>query len=251
MKRTNPLWGSISILTGVVIAILALLRGPWATAALIVTFSLWGLWLIWTQLRPVWRVRRHERQLQQDTAPSGTDSSIGLLLLRHVNHRISEHLKSVFPNAHWEWTISDPALFVAHGGTGRIRVYGIPDYDYADVTLNQQGVLRCSLVKVAPLDGTQAASPNQQTLDPRVWYEFQGRRILEDIIADLDSRGHSSLTMNEDGSISIQPVDGGEAITKESFATFPEKVYWPRLAQVLEQDGLAADVQDSKIRVSW
>ena len=30
MKRTSPLWGSISILIGVVIAILSLLRGNWA-----------------------------------------------------------------------------------------------------------------------------------------------------------------------------------------------------------------------------
>lgn len=147
--------------------------------------------------------------------------------------------------------MSDPALFVAHGGTGRIRVYGVPDYDYADVTLNQQGVLRCSLVKVAPLDGSQAASPNQQTLDPRVWYEFQGRSILEDIIADLDSRGHSSLTMNENGSIRIQPADGSEEIARDAFPSFPEKVYWPRLVNVLNQEGLTADMQDTGILVSW
>ena len=48
MKRTSPLWGSISILIGVVIAILSLLRGNWATAALIAAFTVWGLWLIFT-----------------------------------------------------------------------------------------------------------------------------------------------------------------------------------------------------------
>jgi len=254
VKRTNPLWGSISVLIGVVIAILALLRGPWATAALIVTFVLWGLWLIFTQLLPAWqsnhRYRSRERQ-RQETVSEYSDGSISLVLLRHVNHRISEHLRSVYPNAYWEWTMTDPALFVARGGTGRIRVYGVPDYEFADVTLDKQGSLRCSLVKVAPLDGTQAASPNQQPLDPQVWYEFQGRDILENLIADLRSRGHSSLTMNEDGSICIQPANGSEEIVKESFATFPEKVYWPRLAKVLEQEGLAADVQDTRILVSW
>ena len=35
MKRTSPLWGSISILIGVVIAILSLLRDTWMTVALI------------------------------------------------------------------------------------------------------------------------------------------------------------------------------------------------------------------------
>lgn len=250
MKRTNPLWGSISILTGVVIAVLSLLKGTWATAALIVTFALWGLWLIWTQLLPTWSAnrtyRRRERQREFDS-----DVGARLVLLRHVNHRISEHLRSAFPKAHWEWIMSDPELFVTHGGTGRIRLYGVPDYDFADVTLDRQGGLRCSLVKVAPLDASQAASPNRQTLDPRVWYEFQGRSILEDIIADLDSRGHSSLTMNEDGSIRIQPADGGKEIARDAFPSFPEKVYWPRLVNVLNQEGLTADMQDTGILVSW
>lgn len=213
MKRTSPLWGSISILIGVVIAILSLLRGIWATVALIAVFAVWGLWLIFTQLLPAWRsnrtYRRRVRQSRdrQEAASDTSDSGMGLVLLRHVNHRISEHLRSVYPQAHWEWTLADPTRFIAYGGTGRIRVYGIPDYDYADVTLDRQGGLRCSLVKVAPLE--DKAAPNQQ------------------------------------------PVDGGEEIKKDSFAAFPEKVYWPRLAKVLEQEGLTADVQDTRILISW
>lgn len=62
---------------------------------------------------------------------------------------------------------------------------------------------------------------------------------------------HISLSLNEDGSICIQPAGGGEEIEKDFLASFPEKVYWPRLAEVLEQEGLAADVQDTKIQVSW
>lgn len=255
MKRTSPLWGSISILIGVVIAILSLLRGNWATVALITVFAVWGLWLIFTQLLPAWKsnrtYRRRVRQSRdrQEAVSETSDSGMGLVLLRHVNHRISEHLRSVYPQARWEWTLADPTRFIAYGGTGRIRIYGIPDYDYADVTLDRQGGLRCSLVKVAPLEKTPA--PDQQPVDPRVWYEMQGRSILEDLIADLRSRGHNSLTLNEDGSICIQPVAGGEEIKKNSFATFPEKVYWPRLAKVLEQEGLSTDVQDTKIQVSW
>ena len=40
MKKTSPLWGSISILTGVVIAILSLLRGIWATVALLTAMGI-------------------------------------------------------------------------------------------------------------------------------------------------------------------------------------------------------------------
>lgn len=255
MKRTSAIWGSVSILIGAVIAILSLLRGVWATVLLLAAFAVWGLWLVFTQMFPAWksnrvyRRRAHQPQNRQEAASEDSDSTMGLVLLRHVNHRISEHLRAVYPDAHWEWTVANPVRFIACGGTGRIRVYGVQDYDYADVTLDRQGGLRCSLVKLAPLDDTD--DPSRQPLDPRVWFELRGRSVLENLIADLRSRGHSSLTMNEDGSISIQPAGGGEEIEKDFLAGFPEKVYWPRLAEVLEQEGLATDVQDTKIQVSW
>ena len=128
----------------------------------------------------------------------------------------------------------------------------MPDYEYADVTLDQKGSLNCSLVKIVPVqDNGQGAASSQPSPDPSVWYELEGRGVLDTLIADLRSRGHSSLTLNEDGSISFQPEAGSSKTTKHAFATFPEKVYWPRLADTLAQEVLSADVQDSRIVVSW
>lgn len=200
--------------------------------------------------------RRRERQAKKqqeqiDVALPGVE--ITRTLLHHVNHRISANLKAAYPNVRWEWTVANPELFVAQGGTGRIRVYGIRDFDYADVTLDQKANLSCALVKVVPVHGAaeQPAPPNQQLVDPQIWYEVQGREVLEKLVADLNSRGHSSLTMKEDGSICIQPIDGSGEVTQDAFRSFPEKVYWPRLARVLEQEGLAATVESDAIAVSW
>lgn len=255
MKQKISLGSSTSILIGAAIAILALLRGPIQTVLLLVTFALWGLWVVLTLLRPAWRAnctyrRREERNAQEQEALSTVN--VVKLLLCHVNYRVSDYLKSAYPNVRWEWTMNDPALFIAHGGTGRIRLYGVPDYEYADVTLDQKGSLSCSLVKIVPVqDNGQGAPSNQSFPDPSVWYELEGRSVLDTLIADLRSRGHSSLTLNEDGSISFQPEAGNSKTTKHAFATFPEKVYWPRLADTLAQEGLSADVQDSRIVVSW
>ena len=54
MKRSSPLWGSISVLIGVVIAILALVRGAWLVPLLLLTFTAWGLWVVMFQLQPAW-----------------------------------------------------------------------------------------------------------------------------------------------------------------------------------------------------
>ena len=53
------------------------------------------------------------------------------------------------------------------------------------------------------------------------------------------------------GSICIKPEDGSEEQVQDSFQSFPEKVYWTRLKDVLDQAGLSATVQDTCIQVSW
>lgn len=94
-----------------------------------------------------------------------------------------------------------------------------------------------------------ATPPNRQPVDPRIWYETQGRSVLEALISDLNSRGHSKLTLREDGDICIK--QGEDAVSQEHLNNFPQKVYWPRLAEVLESNGLAAEVTAQGIQVSW
>lgn len=68
------------------------------------------------------------------------EEGFGPLLLRHVNHRISAYLKAVYPDATWEWRSPEPEKLILHGGTGRITISGIPDYDQAEVTLTKNAI---------------------------------------------------------------------------------------------------------------
>lgn len=102
-----------------------------------------------------------------------------MLLTRHVNCRVSDYLRQAYPNVSWEWMMPDPASFIVQGGTGRIRVYNVPDYEFADITLDQTGKLTCSMVKVVPVQGAASKRPSA---DPQVWYELEGRKVLEDFI---------------------------------------------------------------------
>ncbi len=250
MKSTKTIWGSVGLLAGVVVAILAVVRGPWLLPLLLGTFAVWGLWLLWTQVLPFRRIMQAQRQREQ---AEYFNRSLAQTLLHHVNYRVSGCLKASYPDARWEWMMRDPALFVAQGGTGRIRVYGVTDYDFADVTVEQSGKLSCSLVKLAPVQKAEESPlpPNRQEQDPQLWYDTHARQALERLVADLDSRGHSSLSLKEDGSICICPRGDGKEVKQGMLADFPAKGLWPRLAEILEQEGLAAAVQDNCIAVTW
>ena len=57
--------GSITILIGAVIAIMALVRGPWQAWLLIGVFTLWGLWVVLILLLPYMVQAKRRRQRQQ------------------------------------------------------------------------------------------------------------------------------------------------------------------------------------------
>lgn len=259
-KPKTLLGGSVSILIVAVIAILSLVRGKWELPLLIAAFTLWGVWLVWKLLVPAWREARRDREnaLPADWTPAGAASTpphntkLANLLLLHVNHRISGCLTSYYPNVRWEWLVDDPAAFVTSGGTGRIRIYGVPDYDYADICLDQTAKIDVTLLNLSPLGGGDPESkPGKQPLSPQAWFETQGKETLENMVMELNSRGHNALYLKEDGSICVQKEDDGADAPQGTFQTFPEKVYWPSLVEVLRQNGLAATAMEHCIQVAW
>lgn len=255
MKKESPLRSSISLLIGIVIAILALIRGRMRLPLLLAVFALWLLWWLLTQALPLWRnnraYRAKEAQLREQTAAANGGGQLADALLCHVNYRITAMLHAAYPNARWEWLADKPSRFAVEGGTARIRVYGIPDFDYADVTLDQKANLDCSLVKLSPLvaGASDTQPPNRQPVNPRVWFETRGRAVLEALVTDLNSRGHSSLTVQENGEVFVQAKENEAEPAKETFLDFPEKVYWPQLVKVLEEEGYAADARDADKKV--
>ena len=171
------------------------------------------------------------------------------------SHRVSDQLKALYPEVRWEWKTKNPTRLAIYGGIGRIRVYGVPEYEYADVELEQSGTLSCSLVKglaaPSPEQDPPAQPPNQDDVDPQAWYERQGRETLEALIADLDSRGHHCLFLKEDGSICVRPMDGDEETVQDTLKGFPEQRLWAKLVKVLENAGLAAAARADCISVAW
>ena len=103
MKKESPLWSSISLLIGIVIAILALVRGRMLLPLLLAVFTLWLLWWLLTQALPLWRnnraYRAKEARLREQTAAANGGGQLADALLCHVNYRITAMLHAAYPNA--------------------------------------------------------------------------------------------------------------------------------------------------------
>lgn len=271
MKQKKNLWSDVSILVVAVLAISAFLRGAWQFWMLITAFAVWSAWAVYRHLIPFLKELKYSREakkvqeqykkrVEQQKAFLNIDVSdpLSIVLLRHVNHRISAYLKASYPDATWDWCEKDPERLVAKGGTGRIKLNGVPDFNYAEISLDQNAKIDCQLLKIVPYassknevagSNSEAKPKTPSEVNPQVWFEKQGRAVLQNIIADIDSRGHNSLTIQEDGSIVIK--QDNQDFKRHVFTGFPEKTYWSRLVKVFEQNGLASEITDSGLVLSW
>lgn len=247
-----------------VFAIMAFVRGPLQIWFLAGAFALWALWMIVPMI--VTAQKRNARRQKHQASPTAAKprefyvpdltEPVEGVLLRHVNFRISAYLKSAYPNVTWEWQEKDPERIISRGGTARIKLFGVPDFNYANVIFDCKANINCDMMKIIPLsevagapNGAPAPKPPQQPADPQIWYEMQARQVLEDLIADLYSRGHNSLTIKENGDICIKQADA--EVTAQTLKNFPARNYWQALAKVFEKEGMAAAVTDTGLAVTW
>lgn len=279
MRKKKNLWSGVSILIVAVLVITAFIRGNAQAWLLAAAFVIWAAWATYYFLVPYIKEELHRREAKrirkkcerQDAAfdrfiiPEVSDP-VEQVLLRHANYRISAYLQSVYPEATWEWREEFPERIVAKGGTGRIKLFGVEGFNFADVTFDQNAGIDCALVNVVPMaqrttseapaaQAKEAApepvtAPKQQNpVDPQVWYEVQGRKVLEALITDLHSRGYNSLTIRENGDIAIKQAESEKVRT--AFESLPEKTYWTRLCKVFEREGMAANITDGGILLTW
>ena len=269
MKHKKNLWNTVAVLIVAVLVIMAFTRGNLQFWLYVAAFTAWGIWASIKHLIPYLKecyyrneakreAKRMEAEQRDPIAPAC--DPMKSILLRHVNYRITGFLKASYPDATWNWCEEYPENIIANGGTGRIQVFGIEDYNYGEVTFDRNANMTCSLLKVVSLneetdnpdadkDKPKPPIPPQNTVDPQIWYEQQGRDILENLIANLNTYGHRSLIIRETGDITVMQAD--KQITKRYFTSVPEKMYWNRLVKVLESAGLAGEVKDDGIVVTW
>lgn len=187
------------------------------------------------------------------------------LLLQHLSLRISDKLKSAYPEATWLWTREPVLKEVLNGTTMRIRVEHMESFTHADVCFDRFGRIHIEPMTIGTFasaltagEGKDAEGDNEEgagktaeppVTDPAVWYQLVGQKILEAQISSLNAKGHTRLSINEKGDILIRKEKSDVILA--TLEAFPAKTYWPDLVSILSEDELNAKITGDRLQVSW
>ena len=219
------------------------------------------------------------RTTKPDSTPSGKpdedtktpDSRMGNLseaelsqLMQHISLRISDKLKSAYPEAIWQWTKEPSLKSILSGATVRISVEHMEKYTHADISFDRFGRIHIEPMTIGSFgtagdDGTDGSDPEEDdddkkpsepsVTDPAVWYQLIGQKILDEQISSLNAKGHTKLTINEKGDILIRKEKSDVILT--TMEAFPAKNYWPDLVSLLSEDELNAKITGDRLQISW
>lgn len=207
-------------------------------------------------------VQEYPEEHVSPTKPASDSREYETMLL-HIALRITEKLKSAYPQAVWQWKDAPDLQNILKGGTIRILVENMDTYTHADISFDRFGRIHVEPMvigsfadtenradaKPEPGGANEETIPEPSVVDVRVWYELIGQKVLEELITDLNANGHSMLTIKENGDIVVSCQK--KKILKATLDSFPGKTYWKELISILEENKLKGKISDNSLQVSW
>ena len=180
-------------------------------------------------------------------------------LLQHIRLRITDKLKSAYAEATWQWDKEPDLHDILAGKTFRILVENMESYTHADISFDRFGRIHVEPMTIgafspaenkADADDMDSPAPEEPAVvDVRVWYELIGQKILTEQITELHAKGHSKLTIMENGDITVK--NQKKDILKATLDSFPAPNYWQELVSILAEDQLTARITGNSLQISW
>lgn len=187
-------------------------------------------------------------------------------MLLHISLRLSEKIKSAYPQATWQW-LNTPALSsIFKSDNLRITVENMAQYTHADITFDSFGRIHIEPLIIGsfqPVTFDDGQPDNEQpelteespteepeVVDVSVWYQLVGHKILDKAITELNAQGFSKLTIKENGDIVVTKQK--KEHIQDTLEAFPPKQYWDEFATLLADEyQLTAKNLNNKIAISW
>ena len=199
-------------------------------------------------------------------AKPAPDSRETETMLLHISLRITEKLKSAYPQSVWQWKDTPSLQGILAGGTVRILVENMDAYTHADISFDRFGRIHVEPMTIGSFaepsgngtsagpgtgdaDAAEEMPPEPSVVDVRVWYELVGQKVLETQITDLNANGHTKLTIKENGDIVVNRQK--KEVLKGTLDSFPAKSCWEELVLLLAEDELKGKITGNTLQVSW
>ena len=122
------------------------------------------------------------------------------------------------------------------------------------VSLAKNGDLILNMFSLVNLDMVhQTIIEPQDTIDLddqlEQWFERKGQQLLTELLTNMNSRGYSKISINEEGDVMVR--EDGRNCVKDFFKEIPPKKDWQKLKELMSKEGVNVQVSARYLKFAW
>lgn len=174
------------------------------------------------------------------------------MFAKQVYHRIQERMRCKFPGAMFQICDADLQKIAYTGKTVYVEVKRVENYTHMSVALSNDGELIMNLFSLVNLDNVQKSmieSIEEEDKEVEQWFTQKGQQLLTELLTNMNSRGYSKISINEDGDVMVR--EAGRNCVKDYFKDIPPKKDWPKLKELMANDGVDVQVSTRYLKFAW
>lgn len=214
---------------------------------LIIGICMVFLWELWKEKQK----RRTERERERTMQIVDLEPDYKNLFAQQLQLRIQEKLRVKFPEATVALGEKEVMCIAERKKTAYIPVQQAGEYCHISIALNEMGEIHMnlfSLVNFESIQGTKNLMENEEQ-NIEQWFTQKGQQLLTELITNMNSRGYSKLSINENGDVTVR--ENGRNVRKDHFHEIPPKESWARLRELMMDEDVQVQVSGRQLTFAW
>lgn len=237
-------------LVAAVIGCLVLVMESYRAYVLFIVVGIWSMCL-WYRLRKVHRVCK--RQPKERTMQIiDLEPDYKKLFSQQLQLRVQEKLLGKFPGAVVDLCEKEVEQLATTGKMVYVPIQKADDYCHIGISLKDSGEITMSLFSLVSLDEVREKKktmPAEKEVDVEQWFTQKGQMLLTELITNMNSRGYTKLSINENGDVTVK--ENGRNVLKDHFQEIPSKKHWTKLKDLMEEEDVQVQVSGKQLTFAW
>ena len=202
----------------------------------------------------MWKTENRKKKAKPKMQVIDVGPDYKKLFVQQTLYRIRERIQAKFPDVVVELSESELQKIACEDKTIYTAVKNAEHYTHMSVALAKNGDLILNMFSLVNLDMVhQTIIEPQDTieLDDQLeqWFERKGQQLLTELLTNMNSRGYSKISINEEGEVMVR--EDGRNCVKDFFKEIPPKKDWQKLKELMSKEGVNVQVSARYLKFAW
>ena len=249
-KTKEIVLSMVGYLIAMIIGCQVLVLEAYRTAVMAAVVVIWTAVLWWKLKKEAGKQKEQQKERAMQVIDLEPDYK--KLFFQQIQLRVQEMLRMKFPGAAVDLCEKEIERLATFGKAVYVPIRKADDFCHMSIALKGNGDIQMNLFSLVSLENaheTKVSEAMDLEVDVEQWYTQKGQLLLTELITNMNTRGYSELSINENGDVTVK--ENGRNVVKDRFQEIPPKKQWTKLKKLMAEEDVQVQVSGKQLNIAW